>query len=119
MLFPAACFPCACGCVCVRQVCQDLRTILKIEGCELFKSSINRPNLFYEVWRPPSPQHAPGEAGRHSCRLQTLAAPGVTAAARGCRCPPHWPAGEAEAGQGEGAGGGDGGVDPGQLPGGG
>jgi hypothetical protein len=31
------------------QVCEDLRTILRIEGCELFRSSINRPNLFYEA----------------------------------------------------------------------
>ncbi|KAK9809014.1 hypothetical protein WJX72_007915 [[Myrmecia] bisecta] len=31
------------------RVCDDLRTILRIEGCESFRSSINRPNLFYEV----------------------------------------------------------------------
>ena len=36
---PAACL----------QVCDDLRSILKIDGCELFRSSVNRPNLFYEV----------------------------------------------------------------------
>lgn len=31
------------------QVCDDIRSILRIEGCDLFKSSINRPNLFYEA----------------------------------------------------------------------
>lgn len=36
------------GCVC-KQVCDDIRSILRIEGCDLFKSSIDRPNLFYEV----------------------------------------------------------------------
>ncbi|KAL4856450.1 Mediator of RNA polymerase II transcription subunit 34 [Chlorella vulgaris] len=36
------------------QVCDDLRAILKIQGCEFFKSSINRPNLFYEVRAKPA-----------------------------------------------------------------
>ena len=37
------------------EVCQDLKEILQIEGCERFKSSVNRPNLFYQVcfWAPP------------------------------------------------------------------
>lgn len=32
------------------QVCDDLLDILRIQGCEKFKVTINRPNLFYEVW---------------------------------------------------------------------
>lgn len=31
------------------QVCQEVRSILHIEASELFRSSINRPNLYYEV----------------------------------------------------------------------
>lgn len=31
------------------QVCNDIRSILRIEGCDLFKRSINRPNLMYEA----------------------------------------------------------------------
>jgi superfamily II DNA helicase RecQ len=31
------------------QVCDDIRSILKIEGCETFRSSVDRPNLAYEV----------------------------------------------------------------------
>lgn len=31
-------------------VCKDVQTILGIDGCEVFRSSIDRPNLFYEVW---------------------------------------------------------------------
>lgn len=31
------------------QVCDDIRKTLRIDGCETFRSSINRPNLFYEV----------------------------------------------------------------------
>ena len=30
------------------QVCNDIRSILRIEGCDLFKRSIDRPNLFYQ-----------------------------------------------------------------------
>lgn len=30
-------------------VCDDLRSILRIEGCEVFKSSVDRANLFYEA----------------------------------------------------------------------
>ena len=30
-------------------VCKDVQTILGIDGCEVFRSSIDRPNLFYEV----------------------------------------------------------------------
>lgn len=36
------------------QVCQDLRTILRIEGCEFFRSSINRPTLYYELRHKPA-----------------------------------------------------------------
>ena len=31
------------------RVCRDLQEILRIEGCETFRNSVNRPNLFYEV----------------------------------------------------------------------
>ena len=31
------------------RVCADLQDILRIQGCETFRSSVNRPNLFYEV----------------------------------------------------------------------
>ena len=31
------------------QVCNDIRSILRIEGCDLFKRSIDRPNLFYQA----------------------------------------------------------------------
>lgn len=31
------------------QVCEDLKAILRIQGCEFFRASVNRPNLFYEV----------------------------------------------------------------------
>lgn len=31
------------------QVMQDVKGILNISRCLLFKSSFNRPNLFYEV----------------------------------------------------------------------
>jgi tRNA-dihydrouridine synthase len=31
------------------RVADDLLTILRIEGCETFRNSVNRPNLFYEV----------------------------------------------------------------------
>jgi superfamily II DNA helicase RecQ len=41
-------------------VCNDIRSILRIEGCDLFKRSIDRPNLFYQAttmhtasWRVP------------------------------------------------------------------
>jgi superfamily II DNA helicase RecQ len=30
-------------------VCEHVKEILRIEGCELFRASINRPNLSYEV----------------------------------------------------------------------
>ena len=30
-------------------VLQDVRKILNIENCQLFRASFNRPNLFYEV----------------------------------------------------------------------
>lgn len=36
------------GCA-LEQVCSDVKSILRIDGCEFFRSSINRPNLFYEV----------------------------------------------------------------------
>ncbi|KAK9814024.1 hypothetical protein WJX73_009544 [Symbiochloris irregularis] len=36
------------------QVCDDLLDILRIQGCERFRSSINRPNLFYEVTDKPA-----------------------------------------------------------------
>lgn len=32
------------------RVCQDLKEILRISACELFRSSVDRPNLFYSVW---------------------------------------------------------------------
>jgi ATP-dependent DNA helicase Q1 len=31
------------------QVCRDMTSTLNIEGAELFRSCVNRPNLFYEV----------------------------------------------------------------------
>ena len=31
------------------QVCRDVTEILGITGAELFQSSVDRPNLFYEV----------------------------------------------------------------------
>lgn len=34
------------------QVCEEVRSILHIEASELFRSSINRPNLFYEASVP-------------------------------------------------------------------
>ena len=37
------------GTIATQRVCQDLKDILRIHGCETFKSTINRPNLFYEV----------------------------------------------------------------------
>jgi len=38
------------------RVCEDLREILGIPGCEVFRRSINRPNLYYEMAaKPPSP----------------------------------------------------------------
>ncbi|KAG2491389.1 hypothetical protein HYH03_010180 [Edaphochlamys debaryana] len=41
------------------QVCEDLKAILRIQGCELFRASVNRPNLFYEVrTKPGSPAEA-------------------------------------------------------------
>ncbi|GIL70438.1 hypothetical protein Vretimale_3595 [Volvox reticuliferus] len=36
------------------QVCEDLKTILRISGCEFFRASVNRPNLFYEVLPKPA-----------------------------------------------------------------
>ena len=33
----------------MQQVCAEVRAILRIEASELFRSSINRPNLFYEA----------------------------------------------------------------------
>ncbi len=35
-------------------MCEDLRTTLRIEGCEFFRSSVNRPNLYYEVAHKPA-----------------------------------------------------------------
>ena len=35
------------------RVCADLKEILNIGNCELFRRSINRPNLFYEMARKP------------------------------------------------------------------
>ena len=38
-----------------KRVCDDLKTMLRIEACESFSASINRPNLLYEVTiLPPS-----------------------------------------------------------------
>ncbi|KXZ55835.1 hypothetical protein GPECTOR_2g1386 [Gonium pectorale] len=37
-----------------RPVCEDLKTILRIGGCEFFRASVNRPNLFYEVRPKPA-----------------------------------------------------------------
>ena len=31
------------------QVCEDIKAILHIEGCEAFRSSVDRPNLEYQV----------------------------------------------------------------------
>ncbi|GAB4814163.1 hypothetical protein N2152v2_001209 [Parachlorella kessleri] len=39
-------------------VCDDLRAILRIEGCEVFRGSINRPNLYYEVVPKPATAEA-------------------------------------------------------------
>ncbi|KAG2445794.1 hypothetical protein HXX76_000398 [Chlamydomonas incerta] len=36
------------------QVCEDLKAILRIQGCEFFRASVNRPNLFYEVRPKPA-----------------------------------------------------------------
>ncbi|GLI58828.1 hypothetical protein VaNZ11_000592 [Volvox africanus] len=36
------------------QVCEDLKTILRISGCEFFRASVNRPNLLYEVLPKPA-----------------------------------------------------------------
>ncbi|GLC73616.1 hypothetical protein PLESTF_001400400 [Pleodorina starrii] len=36
------------------QVCEDLKAILRIPGCEFFRASVNRPNLFYEVLPKPA-----------------------------------------------------------------
>ena len=47
------------------QVCDDLRSILRIEGCEFFRSSINRPNLYYEA-RPAAPRCARCAVLRHA-----------------------------------------------------
>ncbi|KAL4440297.1 hypothetical protein ABPG75_003298 [Micractinium tetrahymenae] len=35
-------------------VCDDVQSILRIDGCEFFRSSINRPNLFYEMKPKPA-----------------------------------------------------------------
>ena len=32
-----------------KRVCDDLKTMLRIEACESFSASVNRPNLLYEV----------------------------------------------------------------------
>ena len=32
-----------------QRVCDDLKTMLRIEACESFSASVNRPNLLYEV----------------------------------------------------------------------
>eukprot|EP00884_Botryococcus_braunii_P011001 jgi/Botrbrau1/19902/Bobra.0059s0023.2 len=36
------------------QVCQDMTATLGIEGAEVFRSCVNRPNLFYEVREKPA-----------------------------------------------------------------
>ena len=35
-------------------VCQDVTSILHIDGAEVFRSSIDRPNIFYEVKQKPA-----------------------------------------------------------------
>ncbi|PSC67654.1 mediator of RNA polymerase II transcription subunit 34 isoform X1 [Micractinium conductrix] len=35
-------------------VCEDLRSILRIDGAEFFRSPVNRPNLYYEVVPKPA-----------------------------------------------------------------
>lgn len=37
-----------------QRVCDDLKALLKIEGAEFFRSSINRPNLYYAVHPKPA-----------------------------------------------------------------
>jgi ATP-dependent DNA helicase Q1 len=32
-----------------QRVCDDLKAMLRIEACEAFSASVNRPNLIYEV----------------------------------------------------------------------
>ena len=32
-----------------QRVCSDLKALLRIEACETFSASVNRPNLMYEV----------------------------------------------------------------------
>ena len=32
-----------------QRVCDDLKAMLRIEACETFSASVNRPNLMYEV----------------------------------------------------------------------
>lgn len=38
-----------------KRVCSDLKAILRIPDCEVFESSVNRANLFYEASRLPLP----------------------------------------------------------------
>lgn len=45
----------------ILQVCEDLKAILRIQGCEFFRASVNRPNLFYEV------RHAPTSVTTAAC----------------------------------------------------
>lgn len=59
-------------------MCDDVKSILRIDGCEFFRSSINRPNLFYEV--PPQP----GDRGRAMLRICP-----ISAAAAPCPAPPQ------------------------------
>lgn len=47
------------------KVCDDLKSILRIPNAEVFKASINRPNLLYEV-RP-----KPADAGEHMDQMAT------------------------------------------------
>lgn len=37
-----------------KRVCDDLKSMLRIEACESFSASVNRPNLLYEVTVFPS-----------------------------------------------------------------
>ncbi|KAK9820921.1 hypothetical protein WJX74_008097 [Apatococcus lobatus] len=57
-------------------VCQDLKDILQIEGCERFKSSVNRPNLFYQV-RPKPASNSDLSAAIASCIAEEDGASGI------------------------------------------
>ena len=42
-----------------KRVCDDLKSMLRIEACESFSASVNRPNLLYEVTMFPGTKLSP------------------------------------------------------------